>query len=460
MPRSKSSRKIHAARASAKTKVPPAHADAMRADAVQANVTRGDATHAGAQRADAVHAGAVSAGAVSAGAMHADAAHVHAARTAAAHADGITRREAVALIVAPVIAGSTLIGCAARGGANVAGQPAAPGTPPTGQPGAAAPAAPPGQTAPATQSGASAGAGAGAGGGAAAGRVDLKLPLRPGSLRLLVIGDSGTGGRAQQEVANQIVAYRQAFPFDFALMLGDNMYGRQRPQDYVRKFEIPYKPLLDAGVTFHAALGNHDLPRQRFYPPFNMNGERYYTFKKGDARFFALDSTQMDAPQVAWLRRELEKSPEDWKICFAHHPLYSSGGRHGSLMSLRKLTEPLFIEHGVSVVFAGHDHFYERIRPQQGIQYFVCGGAAKLRRGDIRPSAFEAAGFDRDRSFMLVEIAGDELFFQAISRTGETVDQGVVPRVVRKAATGAGAGTGNGVESGRGAEVGLAAAAW
>ena len=47
----------------------------------------------------------------------------------------------------------------------------------------------------------------------------------------------------------------------------------------VRKFEEPYKPLLDADVKFYASLGNHDDPTQRFYKPFNMNGERYYSFK-------------------------------------------------------------------------------------------------------------------------------------------------------------------------------------
>ena len=39
-----------------------------------------------------------------------------------------------------------------------------------------------------------------------------------------------------------------------------------------------------------------------------------------------------------------------------------------------------------------------------------------------------AKGFDRDYHFMIVEIAGDDLYFQAISRTGQTVDSGVVHR--------------------------------
>ena len=125
------------------------------------------------------------------------------------------------------------------------------------------------------------------------------------------------------------------------------------------------------------------IPNQRLYKPFNMNGERYYTFKKGNVRFFALDSNYFDQTQADWLEKALAESTEDWKICFFHHPLYSSGGRHGSEVDLRAQLEPLFLKHGVQVVFAGHEHFYERLKPQKGIYYFVNGGGAKLRSGDI-----------------------------------------------------------------------------
>ena len=39
-----------------------------------------------------------------------------------------------------------------------------------------------------------------------------------------------------------------------------------------------------------------------------------------------------------------------------------------------------------------------------------------------------AKGFDTDYSFMLMEAAGDDLYFQSISRTGQTVDAGVISR--------------------------------
>ena len=258
--------------------------------------------------------------------------------------------------------------------------------------------------------------------------LTLRLPVEQGSVRFAIIGDSGTGGAEQYQIAKLMVEYRKIFPFEFVLMMGDNLYGGESPKDYNKKFEAAYRPLLDAGVKFYASLGNHDNPNQRFYRNFGMEGERYYTFKPGgeSIRFFALDSNYMDPAQLKWLERELSSSQSKWKICFFHHPIYSSGGRHGSDMELREVLEPLFLKHGVKVVLCGHEHFYERIKPQKGIYHFISGAAAKLRKGDIEKSELTAKGFDRDRHFMLIEIAGDNLYFQTISRTGQTVDSGII----------------------------------
>jgi hypothetical protein len=257
---------------------------------------------------------------------------------------------------------------------------------------------------------------------------DLKLPNKDGSVKFVVLGDTGTGGSDQVAIAKQVAAFRQKFQFAFVLLLGDNLYGSENPRDYQRKFEIPYKPLLDAGVKFYAALGNHDDPGQRQYKLFNMNGERYYSFKPsvtGGVRFFALDSNYMDPMQIQWLEKELAGSGSDWKIPFFHHPPYASG-QHGSDEVLRQQLEPIFVKQGVNVVFTGHEHFYERIKPQKGIQYFVAGASAKLRRGDINPNPFTAFGYDQGFTFMLIEIAGNEMFFQVVDTRGKTVDSGVV----------------------------------
>jgi predicted phosphodiesterase len=257
---------------------------------------------------------------------------------------------------------------------------------------------------------------------------DIHLPLADKSIRFAIIGDNGTAGRPQYEVAQQMERFRQAVHFDFVLMLGDNIYGGKSPADYKSKFETPYKPLLDGGVKFYASLGNHDDPNERFYKPFNMNGQRYYTFRKGDAAFFALDSTYMDAAQLDWLDKELEKASMLWKICYFHHPLYTDARFHGPDLDLRARLEPLFQKYGVNVVLAGHEHVYERIAPQHGIAYFVLGNSGELRYHDLRPSPATQKGFDTDRTFGMFEVAGKNLEFQIVSRTGETVDSGALSR--------------------------------
>jgi len=257
----------------------------------------------------------------------------------------------------------------------------------------------------------------------------VTLPLAKGSTKFAVIGDTGTGDKPQYDIGRRLEEYRRQVGFTFTIMVGDNIYGSERPQDFQKKFEIPYKPLLDAGVTFYAALGNHDDPNQRFYKPFNMNGDRFYTFTKGNIEFFVLDSNYMDRKQLDWFERAIKESKSDWKMAYFHHPLYSSGAAHGSEADLRTLLEPLFVKYGMDVVFAGHEHFYERVKPQKGIYYFTCGGAAKLRPGDIRKgSPLTEKGDDVENTFMVVEVAGDVFNFQTVSRGGATVDSGAFQR--------------------------------
>jgi predicted MPP superfamily phosphohydrolase len=258
----------------------------------------------------------------------------------------------------------------------------------------------------------------------------LTLPNKSDSLKFAVLGDFGTASDEQYDLAAQMKRAHDVFPFELVTLVGDNLYGSERPQDFKKKFEIPYQPLLEAGVKFYASLGNHDAREQRYYKQFNMDGKLYYSLQtKQSVRFIALESTYMDPQQVAWLENELKSSTENWKIPYFHHPPYSSGDRHGSDQRLREVLEPLFLKYNVSVVFTGHDHFYERTKPQKGIVYFVCGSGGQLRKGNIdKSSGITAAGNDTDQVFMVAEINGDELSFNAISRGGQIIDSGVITR--------------------------------
>ncbi|MEZ5285404.1 MAG: metallophosphoesterase [Vicinamibacterales bacterium] len=251
----------------------------------------------------------------------------------------------------------------------------------------------------------------------------------PPPLRFAVIGDFGTGSRRQFETARQMWDQHERYPYSFVLTVGDNIYGGQDPADMERKFVVPYKPVIDAEIPFYASLGNHDNRAQVKYELFNMGGQPYYTFTKGPAQFFALDSTLMTPAQLRWLEDELTRSEAPWKIAYFHHPIYSSGLRHGPTLVLRAALEPIFATFGVQLVFTGHEHFYERLQPRYGIQQFITGSGGQLRRNGIRRGSLEtAAGYDQDTAFLLGTIDGDTFSFEVINRQGKVVDSGTVMR--------------------------------
>jgi hypothetical protein len=144
----------------------------------------------------------------------------------------------------------------------------------------------------------------------------LTLPNHEDSLKFAVLGDWGDGSRAQYQLAAMMKLVHDKFPYEFVITVGDNIYGSERSQDFKRKFEDPYKGILDAGVKFYASLGNHDGREQRNYKLFNMGGELYYTMKpdRENARFFALESSYLDAEQLAWIEKELSGSRERGRL--------------------------------------------------------------------------------------------------------------------------------------------------
>jgi len=251
--------------------------------------------------------------------------------------------------------------------------------------------------------------------------------------KFIAIGDFGTGDDNQFEIAAQMLRDHKTSPLDFVLAVGDNIYPDGGGRHFEKKFARPYAGLIRDGVKFHAVLGNHDVRDGRGdqcqYPLFNMNGQCHYTIKKGDglAEFFMIDSTAFDMTQAGWLEGVLKESTAKWKIAVFHHPIYSSAEEHGSDVGLRGRIEPLLAQYGVNVVISGHDHTYERVKPQQGVQYFVTGAGGKVRPGDVNlGSPFRAMSYDRDNHYMQMVIEDQQINFQTIARSGAVIDRGAI----------------------------------
>jgi len=253
----------------------------------------------------------------------------------------------------------------------------------------------------------------------------LPMPHTRGATIFALMGDSGSGDVSQQQVADAMLTYfNTAKRFPFVLMLGDNLYH----DDYENEFLTPYKPLLDRGVKFYAALGNHDRDLQQHFKPFNMGDKDHYSFEEGNIRFAVLNTNHpSDRDQLNWLNGVFADAGTKWRIAFFHHPLYSSGihGAEGRDVIRPAFEEPL-VKNRVNVTFAGHEHMYERVSPQRGIYHFVSGGGGRtLYR--YRPSEFDEVGAS-EHHFMIVQVSGDTLLFEAITHAQKVLDCGVIHR--------------------------------
>ena len=260
----------------------------------------------------------------------------------------------------------------------------------------------------------------------------LTLPNRADTLKFAVLGDSGSGDAGQYGLADAdgggapVVRLRVRHHGRRQLLRIADAGGARRESS-----TRPYKPLLDAGVTFHAAIGNHDEPFTVNYPPLNMGGRRYYTYVRQQVRFFVLDTNIMDGPQLRWFESELQQSRSRGRS-----PIFIIRSMATRAATARRWTSACCSSRCSSSTVSlssspGTITSTNGLKPQKGVHYFVTGSGGKLRTGDLVRSETTAAGFDRDQAFVIAEVDGDALFFQTISRTGATVDSGMIPRPLR-----------------------------
>ena len=199
-------------------------------------------------------------------------------------------------------------------------------------------------------------------------------------------------------------------------------------------FQRPLGPLIDAGVGFELAIGNHDTARHfsdlglsAIDAELELLGTpgRYYTTSQGPVDFFFLDSSIPGlygprAPeQLDWLDDALTSSANQWKVVALHHPPYSSG-QHGSTPGAQERLVPLLSRHHVDLVLSGHDHHYERIEPQHGVTYVVSGGGCKTTR--VGRSAFTAVA-ERTLQFLHIEVVDDRMTATCVRADGSVADR-------------------------------------
>lgn len=249
---------------------------------------------------------------------------------------------------------------------------------------------------------------------------------RIGPYRFVAFGDWGAGTPFQKAVAAQLNREFVLHPFDAVLLLGDNFYPDGNVAKYgQRYFTDMYPELINAGVRFIVALGNHDTifghqeDQIRF---FKMPGH-YYAVQKPGIEFLVIDTNNFAKSKVQqqWLIKTLDASKSPWKVVIGHHPIYSSG-EHGMNVGLKQTLEPILIKSHTDLYLAGHDHDYERFSPIQGVQHIVSGGGGAYLRNfetNLPASVIRV----KANHFLAFELSGLVLKMRAIDKTGKVIDE-------------------------------------
>ena len=252
-------------------------------------------------------------------------------------------------------------------------------------------------------------------------------------LSFVAVGDNGSGGRQAMAVAAQMARNYQHAPFGLVALLGDICYYGNFEDRFEDVFARPMGPLIDAGVGFELAIGNHDAAlRHSDEGLAEIDAELrllgtpglYYVTTHGPADLFYLDSSvpgllgPAASRQREWLDDTLSSSRSQWRIVLLHHPPYSSG-RHGSTPGAREVLAPILRRHRVDLVLAGHDHHYERTHPIDGTTYVVSGGGCKTTA--VGRSTFTAVA-ESTLEFIRIDIHDDRLTVRAVRADGSTAD--------------------------------------
>jgi predicted phosphodiesterase len=245
-------------------------------------------------------------------------------------------------------------------------------------------------------------------------------------------GDTRRGGPVEDSAHVRILRQMLAHKVRFAIHSGD-LVSKNTVENWDDYFEVTTRTTpFWCSVPIFSVAGNHDKG-QMYYDnvilPVNPSGtSSYYSFDYGSVHFTAINNYEEyenpDSPQRQWLAADLASPAAQharFRIAFLHSPPYTSPSGHTSDLKIRAALSPLLEKHQVDIVFAGHNHFYERSIPINGTVYIVAGaGGAPLY--DFKSKESFSAFQEKSYNFCKGSIVGDTLRLWMITAAGVARD--------------------------------------
>jgi hypothetical protein len=249
-------------------------------------------------------------------------------------------------------------------------------------------------------------------------------------LKFLAYGDTRSYPADHDSVAAQMITTFTTDPAyqTLTLHVGDWVNNGDSENDWTSQFfPRTYSNIMEmqANLPIMGCMGNHEYSGvlfEKYYPyPFEPGG-RYFSFDWGPLHVAIVDqyvSYGVGSTQYNWLENDLATTDREWKVIVLHEPGWSAGG-HGNNQTVQQVIQPLCIQYGVDIVFAGHNHYYARA-VVDGVQHVTTGGGgAPLYAPNANAEYVVAVA--QEYHFCEMNIQGEQLDFLARDDSGIVLD--------------------------------------
>ena len=274
---------------------------------------------------------------------------------------------------------------------------------------------------------------------------EFTTPGEPGSFdsfTMVIAGDSRGAYEEWGTLVDQMLAENP----DLFVFSGDMVEVGSNQNEWFSWFEASNNAFAEN--FFVPAHGNHEFLAVNYFSLFSLPGnEQWYAVDYGPATIAALNDTVSDAlfkedAQVDFLENEVGGSEAPWKFAMHHTPIYSTCSRHGSDENLREFWQPAYETSGVDVVFAGHNHIYERSapigtvngesvaldNPGEGVLYLVSGGAGAPLYEEYNSGQWFADQASAQEHYIVATFDDKQASFKVKAiNTGDEIDSWTMP---------------------------------